>query len=90
MPEHELPDFTLLPAATAVDWAWAPFMERARRVHAEQDLPDWKLLETCRSLHRIYALAESEGQNPKEALMRLDVEMERLFGVKVRQDSATE
>ena len=88
--ERELPDFTLLPVATAVDWAWAPFMERARQVHASQDLPEWKLLETCRSLHRIYALAETEGRTPKEALAHLDTEIERLFGAKVREGSATE
>ena len=79
MSERELPNFSLLPAAVAVDWVWAPFLERAKRIHALQDLPDWKLLETTRGLHRIYALAESEGRTPQEALAHLDAEIERIF-----------
>ncbi|MBK5051751.1 hypothetical protein IQ289_25555 [Burkholderia sp. R-70006] len=72
-------NLTLLPVDVEVGWERGPLERRAREIHAAQDLPDWKLPETVRSLERILDAAIAEGKSPSSALAYLDAKTPSFF-----------
>ncbi|KVV07454.1 hypothetical protein [Burkholderia ubonensis] len=70
---------TLLPIDLEIEWERGPIERRARAIHAKDDLPDWKLPETCRGLERILDAAIAAGKNSRQAVAHLDAEILRIF-----------
>ncbi|CAJ6612340.1 hypothetical protein [Burkholderia arboris] len=69
----------LLPVTLEIEWERGPIERRARQIHAKDDLPDWKLPETCRGLERILDAAIASGKDPRQAVAHLDAEILRIF-----------
>lgn len=60
-------------------WLQAPLLARAIEIHRIEGLPEWKLTQTARALRRIFETLVWQGETPRNALFRLDSEIQRLI-----------
>lgn len=60
-------------------WRRAPLLARAAEIHRIEGLPEWKLPQTARALHRIFETLVTQGETPRNALFRLDYQIQSLI-----------
>lgn len=62
-----------------LSWRQAPLLARAIAIHQIEGLPAWKLPQTARALRRIFEALVWQGETPRNALFRLDSQIQLLI-----------
>ncbi|ODP35073.1 hypothetical protein A9762_11975 [Pandoraea sp. ISTKB] len=62
-----------------LSWRRTPLLARAVEIHRIEGLPEWKLPQTAKALRRIFETLIWQGASPRNALFRLDSEIQLLI-----------